>query len=88
MLSRAQPATDFRHMILDQFEEMLRLSKKQPLVFGISLHTFCTGQPFRLLQVRQALQSLMQHPGFATVWVTTPGGIAEYAAKLPAACVP
>ena len=88
MLSRAQPATDFHRMILDQFEEMLRLSEKQSLVFGISMHTFCTGQPFRLAQVRQALQTLMKHPGFDKVWVTTPGRIAEYATMLPAACVP
>jgi peptidoglycan/xylan/chitin deacetylase (PgdA/CDA1 family) len=87
MLSRAQPATDFHRMILDQFEEMLRLSEKQPLVFGISMHTFCTGQPFRLAQVRQALQTLATHPGFDKVWVTTPGGIAEYAAGLPEGCV-
>jgi hypothetical protein len=52
------------------------------------MHTFCTGQPFRLAQVRQALQALMKHPRFSEVWVTTPGGIAEHAAKLPAACVP
>jgi hypothetical protein len=57
-------------------------------VFGISMHTFCTGQPFRLAQVRQALQALMKHPEFDKVWVTTPGGIAEYAATLPTACVP
>jgi peptidoglycan/xylan/chitin deacetylase (PgdA/CDA1 family) len=88
MLSRAQPATDFHRMILDQFEEMLRLSQQQPLVFGISMHTFCTGQPFRLAQVRQALQTLVQHPRFDKVWVTTPGAVAAYAAKLPAGCVP
>jgi allantoinase len=88
MLSRAQPATDFHRMILDQFEEMLRLSQSQSLVFGISMHTFCTGQPFRLLQVRQALQALTTHSAFDSVWVTTPGKIADYAAKLPTACVP
>jgi hypothetical protein len=75
-------------MILDQFEEMLRLSQQQPLVFGISLHTFCTGQPFRLAQVRHALETLAKHPGFGNVWVTTPGAIAEHAATLPAGCVP
>jgi allantoinase len=88
MLSRAQPATDFRGMILDQFAEMVRLSQKQSLVFGISLHTFCTGQPFRLHQVRRALEALKNQPGFDTVWVTTPGEIAKYAAELPPACVP
>jgi allantoinase len=87
MLNRGQPATDFHRMILDQFEEMLRLSEKQSLVFGISMHTFCTGQPFRLLQVRQALEALAKHPDFGRVWVTTPGGIAEHAARLPSGCV-
>ena len=87
MLFRS-PATDFSRMILDQFEEMLRLSQKQSLVFGVSMHTFCTGQPFRLMQVRQALEALAKHPGFRNVWVTTPGQIAEYSATLPAACVP
>jgi allantoinase len=88
MLSRAQPATDFRTMILDQFDEVVRLSEKQSLVFGISLHTFCTGQPFRLRQVRQALEILKSHVDFEKVWVTTPGKIAEFAAKLPAASIP
>ena len=49
---------EFADMIVDQFEEMLRLSQKQSLVFGVSMHTFCTGQPFRLMQVRQALEAL------------------------------
>jgi allantoinase len=88
MLSRAQSATDFHRMILDQFEEMLRLSQNHSLVFGISMHTFCTGQPFRLFQVRRALQDIMKHPGFKNVWVTKPAEIADYSAKLPAACVP
>jgi allantoinase len=83
MLSRAQPATDFYRMILDQFEEMLRLSEKEALVFGISLHTFCAGVPFRLVQIRRALQEIMGNPSFKDVWVTTPGQIARYAATLP-----
>ena len=80
MLSRAQPATDFHKMILDQFSEMARLSRVQSLVFGISLHTFCTGQPFRLHQVRLALDALKNDPEFQKVWVTTPGKIAQDAA--------
>lgn len=87
MLSRAQPATDFRQMILDQFEEMLRLSEHQPLVFGISLHTFVAGQPFRLAQIRRVLREILQHPGFEKIWITTPGKIAEFAQKLPAGTI-
>lgn len=88
MLSRNQPATDFYQMIIDQFEEMLKLSREQPLVFGISLHTFCAGQPFRLLQIRRALNEILANPDFKNVWVTTPGEIARYAATLPPGCVP
>lgn len=83
MLSRAQSATDFTQMIVDQFEMMLELSQQQPLVFGVSLHTFVVGQPFRLLQLRAALRKIMHHPGMSEVWVTTPGQIADYAMSLP-----
>ena len=88
MLSRAQPATDFRQMIVDQFEMMLRLSETHSLVFGVSLHTFVVGQPFRLIQLRQALQHILSHPGMDKVWVTTPGEIATYSASLPKGSVP
>lgn len=88
MLSRHQPATDFYQMIVDQFDEMLHLSDKQSLVFGISLHTFVAGQPFRLRQIRKALDYVMSHPRYADVWVTTPGEIARYSAALPNGIVP
>src|SRR5580704_2797772 len=77
MLSRMQPATDFARMILDQFETMLRLSAQQSLVCGVSLHTFVAGQPFRLTQIRQALQYIVAHPEIEGVWITTPGEIAS-----------
>ena len=83
MLSRMQSTTDFAQIILDQFDTMLELSRKQPLVCGISLHTFVVGQPFRLAQLRHALSELLNRPGFDRVWVTTPTEIAEYAASLP-----
>jgi allantoinase len=51
MLTRMQSATDFAQMIVDQCDTMLRLSEKQPLVCGVSLHTFVVGQPFRLAQL-------------------------------------
>lgn len=88
MLSRAQSATDFRQMIIDHFETMLQLSKAQSLVFGVSLHTFVAGQPFRLTQIRQALQHVLRHPGIESVWITTPGEIARYSAGLPKGIVP
>jgi len=84
MLSRAQPATDFRQMIVDQFEMMLEQARETALVFGISMHTFVGGQPFRLRQIARALDHVIAHPAFRQlVWVTTPGEIAAYAASLP-----
>ena len=88
MLSRAQSATDFRQMIIDHFETMLQLSRVQSLVFGVSLHTFVAGQPFRLTQIRQALQHVLRHPEIESVWITTPGEIARYSAGLPKGIVP
>jgi allantoinase len=88
MLSRAQSSTDFRQMIVDHFQTMVKLSAEQSLVFGISLHTFVAGQPFRLTQIRQALQCLLDHDGMDRVWITTPGEVAQYSASLPKGVVP
>lgn len=83
MLSRMQPATDFSRMILDQFETMAAQSRRHPLVFGVSLHTFVAGQPFRLAELRRTLLRLREEPAFKDVWITTPGAIARHAAGLP-----
>ena len=88
MLTRMQAATDFPQMIADQFETMLELSEKHPLVCGVSLHTFVVGQPFRFAQLRKALVALRNHPRWDRVWVTTPGEIAQYAANLPRGTIP
>ena len=82
MLSRAQPATDFRQMIVDQFETMMEQANDTALVFGI--YTFVAGRPFRLRQIAQALDHVTSHPAFRElVWITTPGEIAKYTASLP-----
>ncbi len=83
MLSRMQSATDFRQMIVDQFETMLRFSEQRPLVCGVSLHTFIVGQPFRFAQLEAALRYVTEHPMRDRVWFTTPGEIARYAKSLP-----
>ena len=83
MLTRMQSAMDFSQMIADQFETMLQLSVQQPLVCGVSLHTFVVGQPFRLAQLRRVLTDVLRHQRMDHVWVTTPTQIAEYAASLP-----
>lgn len=78
MLTRHHTASEFTQMILDQFEEMLRLSEQQPLVCGVSLHTFAAGQPFRLRQLRRALDHIVRHPNADRVWFTRPGEIAHH----------
>ena len=45
-------------MLIDQFDEMKRRSRKAPLVFGMSLHTFIVGQPFRIVHLRRALEHM------------------------------
>jgi allantoinase len=83
MLTRMQSATDFGQMIVDQFEAMLEYSERYPLVCGISMHTFVVGQPFRFVQLRKALEYIVQHPKRQRVWFTRPGEIAAYARSLP-----
>lgn len=85
-----QPAIAYRHnsaaeycdMIIDNFDEMLRLSVEAPLVCVISLHSFIMGQPFRLARLRKALQHIISHKD--QVWMTLPGEVAKYYRELPA----
>jgi allantoinase len=68
-------ASAFERMIVDNLAEMVDQSEHQPLVCGITLHTFIFGQPFRLRRLRDALASLRDLPG---VWLTTPHAIADH----------
>lgn len=85
------PAVVFRHhtpaqyadMLVDQFDEMLRRSTDAPLVFGISLHTFIVGQPFRIVHLRRALEHVLGHRD--RMWVTVPKDISQYYRTLPEA---
>ena len=53
---RDHSGREFADMIVDQFEELLEQSERQPLVFSLSLHGFIVGQPFRLRPLRQAIK--------------------------------
>lgn len=75
---RRAGAREFATMILDQFEEMLAQSARQPLVMGVALHPYIAGQPFRLRPLREALAAIRSRPG---VWWTTPGAIAAHVAE-------
>ncbi len=75
IVARQMDAKDFAQMIVDNFDEMLEQSRRQPLVMGIALHPYIVGQPYRLRHLRRALQHLCEHR--REVWFTTPGAICE-----------
>ena len=75
-------ATAFADMAIDQFDEMLEQSKRQPLALGITIHSFIVGQPFRIRQFRRVLNRIASHA--ESIWFTTCGQIAEhYASVVP-----
>ena len=67
---------------------MLEQSARQPLVFGLALHGFIVGQPFRLRPLRQAIQHCAQHKNADKVWFTRAGEIATYCATLEKGLIP
>jgi peptidoglycan/xylan/chitin deacetylase (PgdA/CDA1 family) len=88
MLTRRHTAEQFADMAIGQFEEMLRQSAAQPLVCGISLHTFVVGQPYRLAQLRRILKHIVEHPDAERIWFTRPVDIADHIESLPPGTVP
>lgn len=76
IIGRQASATDFAQMIIDQFDEMLEASAEQSLVMPIVVHSFISGQPFRLRALRRALAHIASHRD--QVWLTTPGQIADF----------
>ncbi len=80
VIGRFTTAKDFADMIIDNFEEMLRQSVRQPLVMGIALHAHISGQPFRLHHLRRVLAHLDSRRN--DCWLTWAGSIAAHAAKI------
>lgn len=77
---------DWADILIDQFDEMLEQSARQPLVFNLSLHPFLVGHAFRLRHLRRALRHIAAHRD--RVWLARAGEIARHAASLPHGCVP
>ena len=78
IVARQLDGKDFAQMIIDQFDEMLEQSQRQPLVMGIALHPYIVGQPYRLRHLRRALQHIAQARDKNSIWVTTPKHIVEH----------
>jgi allantoinase len=77
------PASEFGRMIIDQLDEMLEQSARQPLVAGIALHPYLVGQPFRLRHLRGALEHLADLRD--RIWLSRPGAIAGHFVSLNSA---
>ena len=88
LLHRRHGAREFADMIVNQFDVMIRQSEHQPLVFALGLHTYVSGQPFRLHALRKALRHCLAHRDSARVWHTQPGEIARHCMSLAAGIVP
>jgi hypothetical protein len=80
---RDHTGSEFADMIVEQFDELVEQSAEQPLVMSVSLHTFITGQPFRLRPVRRALKHCIEHKFRDRVWYTRAVDIANYCFTLP-----
>ena len=80
IIGRNVDASTFADMIVDQFDEMLEQSASGPLVMGIALHAYVTGQPFRLRQLRRALAHIAAHRD--AIWLTHAGRIAQHFAAV------
>ena len=85
---RDHTGREFGEMIVDQFEEMLEQSERQPLVFALALHGFIVGQPVRLRPVRQAIKHCVEHKHKDRVWYTRAGDIAKHCFSLPKGLIP
>ncbi|MGE0224179.1 MAG: polysaccharide deacetylase family protein [Acetobacteraceae bacterium] len=77
---------EFADMIIDQFDEMLEQSEKQPLVCPISLHPFSIGRPYRIRQFRRAMEHILKHRD--RIWLTRPRDICAHVESLPPGTVP
>jgi allantoinase len=88
IVGRQMDGKDFAQLIVDNFDEMLTQSRRQPLVMGIALHPYLVGQPYRLRHLRRALEHLVRARDRNEVWLTTPGAICNYVDSLDALKLP
>jgi allantoinase len=78
LVMRDHTGREFADMIVDQFDELLEASERQPMVFSLALHGFIVGQPFRLRRLRQAIKHCAEHKSKDAIWFTRAGEIAKY----------
>jgi peptidoglycan/xylan/chitin deacetylase (PgdA/CDA1 family) len=74
IIGRQASAGEFAGMIVDQFDELCAARDGQPVVMSVILHSFISGQPFRLRALRRALAHIQASR--ESLWITQPGAIA------------
>lgn len=81
IFNRKASDEEFASLLIDAFDQQLEDSKKYPLVYCVSLHTFVMGQPHRARQLRKALEHIAKRRD--DIWLTTAGSIAAHTLSLP-----
>ena len=79
MIGRQMDTSAFADMIRDEAEELL--SSEHPVVMSVVLHSFVSGQPWRLRPVASALAEVVARDG---VWCATPSDIHAAVLSRPA----
>ncbi|HEY4094796.1 MAG TPA: polysaccharide deacetylase family protein [Baekduia sp.] len=75
-LDQSTTADQFATMIVDHFNVLHAEAQRHPgAVFGLSLHPFLVGQPFRIGALERALRHVCDHDD---VWFCTSDDIAEW----------
>jgi peptidoglycan/xylan/chitin deacetylase (PgdA/CDA1 family) len=75
MIGRQLGAAPFADAVIDEFDELLLAAQERPIVMSLVLHSFISGVPFRLRQIRRALAHIAAHAD--RVWLTQPSAIHE-----------
>lgn len=80
-INRKASDSDFTRMAIDAFDEQLSESELYPQVYCLSLHTFTSGQPHRIRQLRSIFKHIAAYRD--RIWLTTPSEIASHVISLP-----
>jgi peptidoglycan/xylan/chitin deacetylase (PgdA/CDA1 family) len=75
LLSKGWTARQYADALIDQFEQLRHAGQRSGVVMAIPLHPFLAGVPFRLAQLRRALEHIVSS---GAAWLTTADEIADH----------
>jgi allantoinase len=73
-MRKGHTGEQYYRSVMDQFEQLLADSAKQPRVMGIPLHPMISGQPLRIKYLERLLTEMKKHD---KVWFATGGEIVD-----------